>query len=184
MNTSLSTVSWLLVRLTVAYVFLYAAWQNTKDATAREWTIGQTALLLDFMPAAQRRQASAICALAGMIMMYGGGISILIGLEGRIGACALIIFSAMGMAIHRSNRRLALQSAATIGLDAPNVKDKAEALGWSAYGAHLAAGLKNISLIGINALFLFYVGDPAGGPWARPWAVSDVVGVWLGHWSR
>jgi uncharacterized membrane protein YphA (DoxX/SURF4 family) len=172
------------VRLSVAYVFLYAAWQNTKDAAAREWTVGQTALLLDFVSEAQRRLASVICAIAGMIMMYGGGISILIGLEGRVGACALMIFSAMGMAIHRANRQLALQSAAAIGLEAPNVKDKAEALGWSAYGGHLAAGLKNISLIGINALFLLYLSDSGGGPWAKPWALSDVVGVWLWHWSR
>lgn len=184
MNTSLSTIAWILARLSVAYVFLYAAWQNTRNATAREWTVGQTALLLGFVPTAQRRQVSVLCAIAGMIMMYGGGISILIGLEGRIGACALIVFSAMGMGIHRANRQLALQSAAAIAGEAPNVKDKAEALGWSAYGAHLAAGLKNIALIGINALFLLYLSDSAGGPWAKPWAVSDAVGVWIGHWSR
>jgi hypothetical protein len=81
------------------------------------------------------------------------------------------------MAIHRANREQVLKIANDLSTDQA-VKDRAQALGWSAYGAHLAAGLKNIALIGINLLFLL---DDAGssGPWSKPWAISDVLGGFL-----
>lgn len=80
--------------------------------------MSQTALILGFIPVLHRPRAAVICAILGMVMMYGGGISVLIGLEGRIGSVALIIFSAMGMAIHRINRRQALPLATEIGVEA------------------------------------------------------------------
>jgi uncharacterized membrane protein YphA (DoxX/SURF4 family) len=171
---SMTAVGWLVARAAVAYVFLYAGWMNTRDAASRDWTVGQTALILGFIPEARRHQVAILCAILGMVMMYGGGVSVLLGLEGRAGAVALIVFSALGMAIHRANREQALKIANDLSTD-PAVKDRAQALGWSAYGAHLAAGLKNVALIGVNVLFLL---DGAGGlgPWAKPWAISDALG--------
>lgn len=66
-----TTIGWLVARVAVAYVFLYAAWMNTRDAESREWTVGQTALILGFVPEGFRRQASIAAATIGMVMMYG-----------------------------------------------------------------------------------------------------------------
>jgi uncharacterized membrane protein YphA (DoxX/SURF4 family) len=179
MHEIATTSGWLIARATVAYVFLYAAWMNTRDSASRTWTIGQTELILGFVPEASRHRVAVLGAVAGMVMMYGGGISILFGIEGRIGAIALIVFSAVGMQIHRVNRAQALPLANEIGAMAPTVKDQALTLGWSAYGAHVAAGLKNISLMGINALFVLDADMASAGPWARPWIVSDLAGNWF-----
>jgi hypothetical protein len=179
MNSAATEIGWLLARAGVAYVFLYAAWMNTRNAASWNWTVGQTELILGFVPERNRSGAAVLCSVAGMAMMYGGGLSVLLGLEGRLGALALIIFSALGMAVHRVNREQALPLAKEIGTMAPAAKDKAEALGWSAYGAHVAAGLKNIALIGVNALFMLDTEGPAVGPWAKPWALSDLLGHWL-----
>src|SRR5579862_3364224 len=86
-----SIVGWILARLGVGYVFLFAAWMNTRNATSRQWTVDQTELILTFLPTPSRRRVAKLCAIAGMAMMYGGGVSVLIGLEGRVGATALIV---------------------------------------------------------------------------------------------
>jgi uncharacterized membrane protein YphA (DoxX/SURF4 family) len=179
MHEIATTSGWLIVRATIAYVFLYAAWMNTRDSASRTWTIGQTELILGFVPVANRHRVAVLGAVAGMVMLYGGGISILFGIEGRIGAIVLILFSAMGMQVHRVNRAQALPLANEIASTAPSVKDKALTLGWSAYGAHVAAGLKNISLIGINALFVLDADMSSAGPWTQPWIVSDLTGNWF-----
>ena len=62
MDDTLTTIGWLLARLSVAYVFLYAAWLNTRDSASLEWTVGQTQMILGFVPEAQRHQAAIICA--------------------------------------------------------------------------------------------------------------------------
>lgn len=127
----------LLLRLSEAWVFLYAAWQNTKNAQAWQWTVNETALLFRSFPDPTRTTLAKLCSIAGMVMMYGGGISVLIGLEPRLGGLAIAAFSFMGMrlyAIHRAETWKAAQAG--------------DAMGWSAYSANVAAGLKNWVLAG------------------------------------
>ena len=151
---------------------LYAAWQNSKNAAGREWTINNTALLFRFIPdVAKRRRISVPAAYAGLVMMWGGGISVGVGLEPRLGAAGLIFFLALGMLIHRINRQDVLALGKEISEAAPAVAAKANELAWSGFGAHLAAGLKNVSMIGVNVIFLL---DGTGR-----FTVSDHIGAWL-----
>ena len=166
-----NTSGWLIARITMAYVFLYAAWLNTRNRDSWNWTVGQTMLILGVFPEAKRHRAAVYCAIAGMIMMYGGGVSVLFGLEGRLGALALMIFSALGMGIHRVNREQALSLGKSIGAAAPAVNDQAQNLAWSAFGGHLSSGLKNVTLIGTNALFLLHGTGPL--------SISDLISHWL-----
>jgi hypothetical protein len=66
----------------------------------------------------------------------------------------LAAFSLMGMRIHQIRRDEALKAA-----------QSGDAMGWSAYSAHVAAGLKNWALAGAGlALALIGAGKYAIGP--------------------
>jgi uncharacterized membrane protein YphA (DoxX/SURF4 family) len=130
-------VALLVLRLSEAYVFLYAAWLNTKDAAARQWTINETGLLFQNFPEQQRKTLALLCSIAGMIMMYGGGICVLLGLEPRLGGILIAVFSLMGIRIHAIRRDEALKAA-----------NGGNQMGWLAYSANVAAGIKNWGLAG------------------------------------
>jgi len=127
----------LVLRLSEAWVFLYAAWQNTKNAQAWQWTVNETGLLFQSFPDPTRKTLALLCSIAGMFMMYGGGISVLFGIEPRLGGLAIAAFSFMGMRIHAIHRAEAWKAA-----------QAGDPMGWSAYSAHIAAGLKNWGLAG------------------------------------
>jgi uncharacterized membrane protein YphA (DoxX/SURF4 family) len=134
----------LILRLSVAWVFLFAAWKNTENSAAWTRTKNETALLL---PSSRRIELLArISAVVGMAMMYGGGTSVLLGLEPRLGGLAISVFSLLSMRIHAIRRDEAKKAA-----------DAGNAMGWSAYGAHVAAGRKNWALVGAG-LLLFLMG--------------------------
>jgi uncharacterized membrane protein YphA (DoxX/SURF4 family) len=136
-------VALLVLRLSVAYVFLYAAWKNTENAAAWQWTVNETALLFPHLAEPGRTSLARLSSIAGMIMMYGGGASILLGIEPRLGGILIAVFSLMGMRIH-AIRRAEAKKAAEAG----------DAMGWSAYSAHVAAGLKNWALAGAGIAVL------------------------------
>jgi uncharacterized membrane protein YphA (DoxX/SURF4 family) len=127
----------LVLRLSEAYVFLYAAWLNTKDTAAWQWTVNETGLLFQKFPEPQQKKLALLCSIAGMIMMYGGGISVLLGLEPRLGGIMIAVFSLMGMKLHAIRRDQALKAA-----------QGGDQMGWVAYSANVAAGLKNWGLAG------------------------------------
>jgi uncharacterized membrane protein YphA (DoxX/SURF4 family) len=130
-------VGLLVLRVSLAYVFIYAAWKNSENAAAWKWTVNETALLFQKFPDDWKQTAAWLCSLAGMIMMYGGGALVLLGIEPRLGGLVLALFSLLGMCIHQIRREEA-HTAALAG----------DAMGWSAYSAHVAAGLKNWALAG------------------------------------
>lgn len=150
----------LILRATLAYVFLYAAWRNTQNQMAWTWTKNETGVLFRHLPEAQRASMAARAALIGMVLMYGGGLSVLLGVEARLGGLALAIFSLLGMRIHAIRRDEAFTEA-----------QAGNAMGWSAYSGHTAAGLKNVALAGAG-LLLALTGSGR-------WSVSDLVGRWL-----
>lgn len=133
----------LVLRIGVAYVFLYAAWKNTENAAAWAWTTNETALLFRGRPDAQREKLARLCTAVGMAMMYGGGASVLLGFEPRVGGLLIAVFSIMGMCIHAIRRDEAKQAA-----------QGGNMMGWSAYSAHVAAGLKNWGLAAAGMVFV------------------------------
>lgn len=139
------------LRLGVAYVFLYAAWRNTQNRQAWTWTKNETAILFQRMKEPKKTKIAALASVIGMVMMYGGGLSILLGLGADYGGLAIAVFSSLGMRIHSLRAREA-KAAAEAG----------DPMGWSAYSGHVAAGLKNVAFIGIGLFFL----TNGSGPWS------------------
>lgn len=110
-------------------------------------------------------------AATGMAMMIGGGASLLLGAEPRLGALALAVFTSLGITIHhreRNEARVRLESWGASGDPA------AIALGWSAFAGHQSSWIKNVGLIGA-CLFVFFAG---GGPDFS--ILTDILGGWLG----
>jgi uncharacterized membrane protein YphA (DoxX/SURF4 family) len=155
-------IALLVLRVSMAFVFLYAAWKNTENAAAWTWTKNETALLFRGLPEPERARVARLVALLGMVMMYAGGLSILLAIEPRLGGLAIAVFSAMGMAIHAIRRD-----------EAKAAGESGDAMGWSAYSAHVAARLKNVALIGAGLVFVL-VGAGRYG------LGVDYIGRWLG----
>ena len=142
MNTSTFDLAVLVLRLSVAYVMLFAAWKNTENKTAWTWTINETGIMFSNLPTEPRQKIARLSAIIGMCMMYFGGLSILLGVEPRLGGLFIAVFCLMGMRIHAIRRDEAKQAA-----------DAGNAMGWSAYSAHIAAGLKNWGFVGAGLFF-------------------------------
>jgi uncharacterized membrane protein YphA (DoxX/SURF4 family) len=151
----------LILRLGIGYVFLYAAWKNTENAAAWKWTVTETAVLFKNRPEDERARLASTSALAGVVMMYGGGASVLLGLEPRLGGLILGVFSILGMRIHAIRRDEAKEAA-----------DAGNAMGWSAYSAHIAAGLKNWALAAAGVTFVLMG--------AGRYGFTDLTGALLG----
>lgn len=167
---ALNTAGWLVVRVSMAYVYLYALYLNTHDAAARTWLVEHTAYLFPRIPEPQRTKYAKLGAIGAALMMLLGGISILLGLEGRVGGLLLLLFTAGGIYQHRREREVALSVAGKVGPLVPSAgKADFATLQWSAYSGHVSSGLKNWALCGISFGFLAWGTGPLSliDTWAR-----------------
>ena len=163
---SLNTIGWLALRLTVGFVYLYAMYMNTRDPAARQWLIEHTAYMF---PSDVSRAMVRAAAMAGMCIMLLGGVSIILGLEGRVGAALLLLFTASGIYQHKRERDVASRLAQSL---TPQVAEPGRTalsgLQWSAHSGHLSSGLKNFALCGVCAAIVAWGTGPL--------SISDHIG--------
>jgi uncharacterized membrane protein YphA (DoxX/SURF4 family) len=173
MNT-LDSVGFLAVRSTMGFLYLYALYMNVKDEAARTWLVQHTAYLFPNAREPLRTKLAGIFAVLGMANMLLGGISIVLGLEARMGALLLLLFTAGGIYQHNRERAVAMETATRVE---PLIPAAAKAdfatVQWSAYSGHFSSMLKNWALCGICA------GIMAWG--SGPYSVCDRLGAWLQH---
>lgn len=130
------------LRVGIAFLFLYAAYMNSKDKGSIQWTIENTKPLFKNTKYANDLTKIKVVAYFGIGIMYLGGLSVLFGIESRVGAFLLILFTIGGSVIHNIQKNEARE------LAFKNAKDKEFAsIAWSAYAAHFSNILKNICLI-------------------------------------
>ena len=132
----------LFLRVGIAFLYLYAAYMNSKDKISLQWTIDNTKPLFRNTKLAENIFAMNFFAYCGILIMYIGGISILIGIEARAGAFLLLVFTIGGTVIHSRQKNDAKEIALK---NSPN--DELSSIAWSAFSAHFANILKNICLI-------------------------------------
>ena len=144
----------LLLRAGIAFLYVYAAYMNSKDKISLQWTIDNTKPLFRNTKYAENIPLIKFFAYCGIAIMYIGGLSILIGIEARLGAFILLAFTIGGTVIHNRQRNDAKEIA---------IKNSANAelssIAWSAFAAHFANILKNVCLI---LILLFVVLNGVG----------------------
>lgn len=138
-----------LLRFAIAFLYIYAAYRNSKDQISLQWTIENTKPLFRNTKFAENISVIKFSAYSGIAIMYVGGISVLIGLEARLGALLLLAFTIGGTVIHNRQKNDAKEIATK---NASNTELSSTA--WSAFAAHFANILKNISLILILAFLV------------------------------
>lgn len=165
---TMDLIGWLAVRISLGYLYLLALYRNTIPAGAWKWTVDHTAYLFTKWPEPQRTKWAKAFAAGGMLMMLLGGVSVLLGIEGRFGALLLLIFTAGGIYSHKREREVAMELAQKVDPLVPaNGKDDLSTLQWSAFAGHYSSGLKNWPLCGI------FVGIISWGTGPESITISD-----------
>jgi uncharacterized membrane protein YphA (DoxX/SURF4 family) len=160
--TTLNLIGWLSIRATIGYVYLYALYMNTHDAAARQWLLEHTGYLFPNLNGPRHDLVVRLAAIGGMGMMFVGGVSVLLGIEPRIGAFLLLVFTAIGIYQHRREREVAMDVAQRIQTSIPDpLKADLSTLQWSAYSGHFSSGLKNWALCGMCAGVIGWNSCPA-----------------------
>lgn len=169
---ALNLTGWVAVRLGVGYVYLFALYMNTRDAASRQWLLEHTAYIFPNTPEPGRTHLSKYFSIVGMLMMLLGGLSVVIGLEGRIGALLLLSFTLGGIYQHKREREVALALGQHLEpLVAQSDKADLMTLQWSAFSGHFSSALKNW------ALCAMCVGIVAWG--TGPLTISDRILNWI-----
>lgn len=156
----------LLLRAGIAFLYLYAAYMNSKDKISLQWTIQNTKPLFRNTKYAENIPLIKFFAYCGIAIMYIGGLGILIGIEARLGAFMLLAFTVGGTVIHNRQRNDAKEIAIKNSTNA-----ELSSIAWSAFAAHLANILKNVCLI----LILLYVVLNGVGKYQLTDFISDLI---------
>lgn len=158
---TLNLLGWIALRAAIAYVYLFALYMNTRDSAARKWTLDHTAYMFPKLSEPKRTNIARLFAVGGMITMAIGGVSILLGLEGRVGGLLLLIFTLGGVYSHKCEREVAMAVSAKLERSVPaESKSDLTTLQWSAFSGHFSSGLKNWALCGACAAFVLWGTGP------------------------
>lgn len=142
----------LFVRFGISFLYVYAAYMNSKDKAGLQWTIENTKPLFRNTKFAKNISVIKFFAYSGILIMYIGGISVLIGLEAREGSLLLLLFTVGGTIVHQRQKGDAKEMAIENSTNA-----QISTIAWSAFSAHFANILKNVCLIFI-LIFVFFNG--------------------------
>ena len=148
--TALDLIGWIAVRGGVGFVYLFALYKNTANAAARQWLVEHTAYMFPSVPEPRRTRLARICAFIGAAIMFIGGLTVLLGVEGRVGALLLLGFTAMGIYQHKRECDVATSLGQKLATQVPDsAKADLTTLQWSGFSGNYSSGLKNWALCGI-----------------------------------
>ena len=143
-------ISWIILRLAYAWVFLYPVPGLVKDWPG---TVAATRLLFKRLP--------DLFSGVSVLVMVVGALSILFGIYGRIGAAGLLVFNLGGAVIHYriadSARNTSLSTAASL-----EDKNTVKQLATLAAVGHTTSAWKNFVLAAVAFFFLIQ----GTGPWS------------------
>ena len=159
MDFAADDLALLILRLTVAYVYLHGAWMISRNETVRARTVTRTSVLLDNTPFENNQAVARLIAYSGVLCMYLGSMGLIFGFQIKIAAFLLFLFTVPGIVVHLKERDQALDLVAS--LDGTNDPELVEQLKASTYAGHQSSANKNYALLGA-ALFLLLSSDPNG----------------------
>lgn len=158
---TIDTIGWLAVRLTMGYVYLFPFYLNIKDRAGRKAMVQSCSYMIPFVSDALRNKISVLFAIGSFVTMLFGGISILFGIEGRVGGLLLLGFNAGGVYWHKCQREAAMSDADKVALTIPE-SSKADlvSLKMAAFVGHFSSGIKNWPLCGMSVGFICWGTGP------------------------
>ncbi len=164
LDSVLELGGWIGVRAGIGFVYLFAFYKNTENAAARQWLVQHTAYMLPSVPEPRRTDLARIFAVLGAATMLVGGLMVLLGIEGRIGALLLLGFTAVGIYQHKRECEVATALGEKLATQVPDaIKVDLSTLQWSGYSGNYSSGLKNWALCGIClAVFCWGTGPLVG----------------------
>lgn len=166
---TLDMFGWLAVRLTMAYVYLFPFYLNIKDSAGRKAMAQSSSYMIPFVSEPLRGKISVLFAIGSFAAMFFGGLSILFGIEGRVGGLMLLVFTAVGVYWHKCQRDVAMSEADKVALTIPETsKAELASLKTAAFVGHFSSGIKNWPLCGICIGFICWGTGPL--------SISDWVG--------
>ena len=169
---TLDLIGWFAVRLTMGYVYLFPFYLNIKDRAGREAMVESVCYMIPFVREPWRSKLAVLFAIGSFGMMLFGGLSVLFGIEGRVGALLLLAFTAIGVYWHKCQRDVAMSEADKVALTVSgSSKTDLTALKTAAYVGHFSSGIKNWPLCGMCIAFVCWG--------TGPYSISDWVGNYL-----
>ena len=152
----------LVLRLSVAYVYLHGALMIAGNADRRRLTAERSSVLLHNTRLSGNSMAGRLLAAAATSFMVAGGCGLILGFGTRIAACLLIAFTIPGIVVHLRELAGSIANIDAIAQNAPtNDRPVLDKVRWSLYAGHRSSANKNYALIGAAA-FLLLASDPNG----------------------
>jgi len=160
--TLLNDVGLLVLRASVAYVYLHGAWMIASTRERRRLTVERSTVLLEGTALAGNLAFGRALAAAATLFMLAGGLGLLLGMWTRLAALLLIAFTVPGIVVHLRELAQSVDLVARVAAHSGGEpRDVLARLRWSAYAGHRSSANKNYALIGA-ALFLLLSADPDG----------------------
>lgn len=177
----LTLLGWLALRLGMGYVYLFAFYKNTENAAARQWLVDHTAYLFPSVPEPRKTQLARLFAFVGAATMLVGGLMVLLGMEGRIGALLLLVFTLGGIYQHRRECEVATALGEKLSREVPDsAKADVSTLQWSGFSGNYSSGLKNWALCGVCIAVFCWGTGPTDGAYritVWDWIVPSILGL-------
>jgi uncharacterized membrane protein YphA (DoxX/SURF4 family) len=163
-------IALLAARLGLAFVFVSAALIHSLDPSGRQSAYHFTSLLFQGTGLDRRAGFIRACALIAVVILYLTGFGVLLGLETKLSAAAIFVFSACGVVMHFRNGKQAFDTATAIeGEIPPKLVPIIGRVKFAAMVGNNSSGIKNFSLMG-TAVLVMLEGD--GG-----YSLTKVLGV-------
>ncbi len=139
---NVNEISWIILRLVYAWVFLYPVPGLVKDWSG---TVAATRLLVNRLP--------ELFSVVSVLVMVVGALSVLFGIYGRIGAAGLLAFNLGGAVIHFRIAEKARSTSLSAGAS-PEDKNTVKQLAMTAEVGHTTSAWKNFVLAAVAFFFL------------------------------
>jgi uncharacterized membrane protein YphA (DoxX/SURF4 family) len=154
---SLDELASLLIRVAVGLLFVVSAYACSKNADARKGVVADTAVVFPRKP--------ELFALAGVLWMLAGGLSVLLGIFPRLEALSLTLFLIPAGMIHfrKARRAAALKQSILAGTGSKSsgaVRQAIVELGDSAVLGNFTSALKGLMLMALTLYIVLAGAEP------------------------
>lgn len=162
-------VGLLVVRIGLAFLFLSAAIIHSKDIKGRSSAVHFTSLLFHGRPLAGNQGLMRALAFLSVVILYLGGLGVLLGIEVKSAAALIVWVAACGWLIHMRDGQIALETANALELRVPAEAAMIGRIRFSAFVGNASSATKNVPVMAAAILLILQGGGS--------YSLSRVLGI-------